>query len=78
MTRTDPTSLSLAALLDAALANHGARKVALSLAAALIRARRARAQAARLHALDDHMRRDIGLPPRNASPPLPERMRAMW
>lgn len=79
MTQTDPIfHPTLAEMLDAALARHGLRAVVLSLAAALIRARRMRASAARLHGLDDHLRRDIGLPPRGPSPPDLPLMRELW
>lgn len=78
MTRTDPFSPLTPAHLEAIIARHGLRRVALALLRAALRGQGARPLAARFCPLDDHMRRDIGLPPRGPSPPLPDWLKFMW
>lgn len=78
MTRTDPVSTLSLSLLDAIVARHGLRRVALALLAAALRGDGTRRTKARLDMLDDHLRRDVGLPPRGASPPMPDWVRNMW
>lgn len=71
MTRTDDFELSLKLDLETLLAAHGPRRVLLGLMAALVSHQRNRGLAARFAEMDDHMRRDIGLPPRGPAPPMP-------
>ena len=68
MTKTDP----LFASLDDVIAHFGPRRVLLAALRALLHHHaRHRPLAHRCGApLDDHIRRDIGLPPRSASPPI--------
>lgn len=78
MTRTDDFTLSLRVDLETLLAAHGPRLVLLSLMAALVRHHRNRGLAARFAEMDDHMRRDIGLPPRGPTPPMPHWTHFGW
>ncbi|MDF2142437.1 hypothetical protein [Paenirhodobacter sp. CAU 1674] len=64
--------------IETMIALHGARRVLWAALAALLRGQGARPLAARLTELDDHMRRDIGLPPKGASPPLPDWIKHSW
>ncbi len=59
-------------ILNALIDRHGARATLRALARALIWRRRHRAN---IHALPDHLRRDIGLPERGEPPP---RLRDLW
>lgn len=71
MTRTDPLA-PFGATLEDIIAHFGIRRVLLAALAALIARHRARPLSS-LVDLDDHLRRDIGLPPKAASPPaLPD------
>ena len=63
--------ISPLASIDVVIAHHGAAKVLLAALVALLRPRAPRPLAARLSELDNHMRSDIGLPPKAASPPMP-------
>ena len=57
--------------LDLLIETHGAGRVALAALAAMLRPRPARPLAVQMAPLCDHLRRDIGLPPQAAAPPLP-------
>ncbi len=71
MTRTDPLA-PFGAPLEEIIAHFGLRRVLLAALGAQIARHRARPLSS-LVALDDHLRRDIGLPPKAASPPpLPD------
>lgn len=66
---------ALASSLQEMITEFGALRVFLAALCALLRPR----LAPRLPELDDHMRRDMGLPPRAASPPeLPQSLRLFW
>jgi hypothetical protein len=57
------------------IAEFGARRVLFTALFVLLRPR----PMATLPELDDHLRRDMGLPPRAASPPqLPQSLRHFW
>jgi len=71
MTRTDDFELSLKLDLETLMAAYGPRRVLLGTLAALLTHHRNRGLAARFSEMDDHLRRDIGLPPRGPSPPMP-------
>lgn len=61
--------------LQAMIDEFGARRVIFAVLFALLRPR----ATAGLPEIDDHMRRDMGLPPRAASPPeLPQSLRHLW
>ena len=54
--------------IDAAIAAHGAWRVLIAAAAALMRGRMRKARPPDARHLDDHIRADIGLPPRAPAP----------
>ena len=63
------------------IARFGARRVLFAALIALLRPQPAARTLPRdpLPKLDDHIRRDMGLPPRAASPPeLPQSLRHLW
>ncbi|MBZ4022920.1 hypothetical protein CKO11_10660 [Rhodobacter sp. TJ_12] len=78
MTRTDDPELALHLHLETLIALHGARRVMLAALAALVRPRMRPPLAEQFAELDDHMRRDIGLPPRGHSPPMPHWSHFGW
>ncbi|MCT2538334.1 hypothetical protein OE699_05490 [Sedimentimonas flavescens] len=67
-----------ASSIEAAIAIHGARRVLIAALLATLRPRAARPLAANFVDLDDHMRRDIGLPPKSTSPPRPYWQHCGW
>lgn len=57
----------------------GARRVFIAAALALLRPAPRRPLAVQFQDLDNHLRRDIGLPPKAASPPMPPGMQhTLW
>lgn len=61
------------------IAEFGPRRVLLAALFALLCPRAGAPLATQFCELDDHMRRDMGLPPRAASPPvMPAPVRCMW
>lgn len=73
MTRTG-TLTSLPAL----IAHHGAPRVLVAALVAMLFPRAFRPLAAQMSDLDDHLRRDIGLPPKAAPPTMPGWVRDSW
>lgn len=78
MTRTDDPELSLHLHLETLIALHGARRVVLAALGALLRPHAPPPLAQSFAEMDDHIRRDIGLPPRGHSPPMPHRSYFGW
>jgi len=66
------------ASLEAIIQRHGAVRVLVATVVAMLRPRGARPLAATLSELDNHMRRDIGLTPKAASPPMPHWTHFGW
>lgn len=64
--------------LDTLIDTFGARRVLLAALVAMLRPRPARPLAAQMCDLDDHLRRDIGLPPKAAPPDTPTWLRHSW
>lgn len=78
MTRTKTHDLPLLPTLEALISLHGLRRVILATFRALLIRPRHRPLAARFHPLDDHIRRDIGLPCRGQAPPRPDWQHLGW
>jgi len=72
------TQLETRIPLDTLIAAHGAPRVLLAALVAMLVPRPARPLATRMCDLDDHLRRDIGLPPKAAPPMMPGWVRDSW
>ena len=72
------SKIDLTPNLDLTIAHFGARRVLWAAVLALLRPQSS--ALAGLSELDDHLRRDMGLPPRTTSPPVvpPPSLRGFW